>query len=71
MVFNLSWIIEQTIKHIHFACNVMVVLSANSVLVSGLASYLLALGQSVNNILLPDLYIRVYKHMLIIYAVSE
>ena len=40
-------------------------------LVSGLASYLLALGQSVNNILLPDLYIRVYKHMLIIYAVSE
>ena len=47
------------------------VLSANSVIVSGLASYLPALGHLVNNTLLPDLYIRVYKHMLIIYTVRS
>jgi hypothetical protein len=30
-----------------------------------------ALGQSVNNTLLPDLYIRVYTHILIIYTAQN
>jgi hypothetical protein len=68
LIFNYVWIIEHRNRYIQFAWYVMVVFSANSVIVSGLASYLPALGQSVNNTLLPDLYIRVYKHILIIYT---